>query len=105
MLKIQWYALCMKTLHLIPKESRAAVLEQLNHGKDRSDAIHIEGDINPACRFIYKKLMEKYNGDWESVVKNHIKVKRLILSEQDRIGIGTFQPKDEKNQDSTELNW
>ena len=26
-----------------------------------------------------------------------------ILSEQDRIGIGTFQPKDEKNQDSTEL--
>jgi serine protein kinase len=27
----------------------------------------------------------------------------LILSEKDRIGIGTFQPKDEKNQDSTEL--
>ena len=26
-----------------------------------------------------------------------------VLSEQDRIGIGTFQPKDEKNQDSTEL--
>ena len=30
-------------------------------------------------------------------------MRRLILSEQDRIGIGTFQPKDEKNQDSTEL--
>jgi serine protein kinase len=30
-------------------------------------------------------------------------VKRLVLSESDRIGIGTFQPKDEKNQDSTEL--
>ena len=27
----------------------------------------------------------------------------MILSEQDRVGIGTFQPKDEKNQDSTEL--
>ena len=26
-----------------------------------------------------------------------------ILSEQDRVGIGTFQPKDEKNQDATEL--
>ena len=26
-----------------------------------------------------------------------------MLSEQDRVGIGTFQPKDEKNQDSTEL--
>ena len=33
----------------------------------------------------------------------HILVKRLVLSEKDRIGIGTFQPKDEKNQDSTEL--
>ncbi len=33
----------------------------------------------------------------------HIRVKRLLLSEKDRIGIGTFQPKDEKNQDSTEL--
>jgi serine protein kinase len=36
-------------------------------------------------------------------VMTHIRVKRLVLSEQDRIGIGTFQPKDEKNQDSTEL--
>ncbi len=30
-------------------------------------------------------------------------MRRVILSEKDRIGIGTFQPKDEKNQDSTEL--
>jgi serine protein kinase len=30
-------------------------------------------------------------------------VRRIILSEKDRVGIGTFQPKDEKNQDSTEL--
>jgi serine protein kinase len=33
----------------------------------------------------------------------HVRVRRLVLSEQDRVGIGTFQPKDEKNQDSTEL--
>src|SRR6201988_2462027 len=33
----------------------------------------------------------------------HLRVKRLVLSEKDRNGIGTFQPKDEKNQDSTEL--
>ncbi len=37
------------------------------------------------------------------MLDNEMKVYRLILSEQDRIGIGTFQPKDEKNQDSTEL--
>ena len=31
----------------------------------------------------------------------HVKVRRITLSEKDRIGIGTFQPRDEKNQDST----
>jgi len=36
-------------------------------------------------------------------VIDHVRVRRLILSEKDRLGIGTFQPKDEKNQDSTEL--
>src|SRR3954466_10533723 len=46
--------------------------------------------------------MAEHKGDWAQVVK-HIKVRRLIFSEQDGVGIGTFQPKDEKNQDSTEL--
>src|SRR5207248_9457630 len=46
--------------------------------------------------------MLKHDGDWHKVLEE-VKVYRLILSEQDRVGIGTFQPKDEKNQDSTEL--
>ena len=46
--------------------------------------------------------MEHYSGELSKVL-SHVRVKRLILSEKDRIGIGTFQPKDEKNQDSTEL--
>jgi len=46
--------------------------------------------------------MKHYDGDWSKVMQ-HVRVKRLLLSEQDRVGIGTFQPKDEKNQDSTEL--
>ena len=46
--------------------------------------------------------MRRYDGDFLKV-QEHIKVRRLLLSEKDRIGIGTFQPKDEKNQDSTEL--
>src|SRR5437763_14716709 len=37
------------------------------------------------------------------MVANHIRVRRMVLSEKDRVGIGTFQPKDEKNLDSTEL--
>jgi serine protein kinase len=46
--------------------------------------------------------MRKCQGDWTRMIQD-IRVFRVILSEQDRIGIGTFQPKDEKNQDSTEL--
>ncbi|MBP9025497.1 MAG: serine protein kinase, partial [Phycisphaerae bacterium] len=34
---------------------------------------------------------------------DHVVVRRVVLAEKDRVGIGTFQPKDEKNQDSTEL--
>ena len=51
---------------------------------------------------MYTERLKKYDGDWTKVVSD-VRVKRLVLSEQDRIGIGTFQPKDEKNQDCTEL--
>ena len=90
-------------LHLIPKERQGQVLEVINKTRDRDQKVYLEGDLNPRCRFIYNALMEHYKGDWQKVVDNHIQVRRLILSEQDRVGIGTFQPKDEKNQDSTEL--
>src|SRR5260370_8866049 len=51
---------------------------------------------------MYNERLAQYDGDWQRMLEE-IKVYRLNLSEQDRIGIGTFQPKDEKNQDSTEL--
>ena len=89
-------------LRLIPPEWRDKAINELALGSDRY-RVRIGGDLDPACRFIFQGLMEKYNGDWAKVVNNHVRVRRLILSEQDRIGIGTFQPKDEKNQDSTEL--
>ena len=52
---------------------------------------------------MFNERMERYDGDWAQGRSSDIRVRRLILSEQDRIGIGTFQPKDEKNQDATEL--
>jgi serine protein kinase len=64
--------------------------------------IKIKGDLNPACRLIFRELMNHYEGNWSKVMQ-HVRIKRLVLSEKDRVGIGTFQPKDEKNQDSTEL--
>jgi len=89
-------------LRLIPIESRDEILAQLNRRLPQEDRIIVEGDLCPACRFVYRQLMEKYAGDWNKAME-HVHVKRLILSEKDRVGIGTFQPKDEKNQDSTEL--
>jgi serine protein kinase len=90
-------------LHLIPAERREQFLQEINKGRDRNKNVHIEGDTCPACRYIYRGLMEHYSGNWEKVVDNHIHTRRIVLSERDRVGIGTFQPKDEKNQDSTEL--
>ncbi len=89
-------------LRLVPLEWREQALKDLALGSDRH-RVKVDGDLDPACRFIFNRLMENYGGDWGKVMANHIRVKRLVLSEKDRVGIGTFQPKDEKNQDSTEL--
>lgn len=86
-------------LHLIPQAFRAEALSGV--GIDPS-TVTLTGELNPSCRFVMRKLMEHYSGELSKVL-SHVRVKRLILSEKDRIGIGTFQPKDEKNQDSTEL--
>src|SRR6188768_2539575 len=89
-------------LRLIPPEWRERALGELGINVAGKAHVHIEGDLDPACRLIFRELLAEYAGDWGQVVK-HVKVRRLVLSEQDRVGIGTFQPKDEKNQDSTEL--
>jgi serine protein kinase len=90
-------------LHLIPERMREEVLAQLNERTEgRGNRVVIEGELCPSCRFQFNELMRRYDGDWTKVSR-HVEVRRLVLSEKDRVGIGTFQPKDEKNQDSTEL--
>jgi serine protein kinase len=89
-------------LHLVPNEHRERFLEQLNEGRSEDEEIVVLGDLCPACRYNFRDMMLRYAGDWSKVIQ-HVRVRRLVFSEQDRVGIGTFQPKDEKNQDSTEL--
>jgi len=89
-------------LKLIPPEVRRSVLVQLSTDLDEASQIRVEGALDPFCRKMFEDLLIRYDGDWRKVL-DHVHVRRLILSEKDRIGIGTFQPKDEKNQDSTEL--
>jgi serine protein kinase len=67
------------------------------------DAVFIEGELCPQCRKAFKTLEDRYDGDLNKVFK-HVKARRILLSEQDRIGIGTFQPADPKSQDMAELN-
>ena len=89
-------------LHLIPMDFRRQVQTELNKGKNRPYKIHIDGELCPVCRYHQRHYREQSGGDWTAVIDN-VQVRRMILSEKDRVGIGTFQPKDEKNQDSTEL--
>ncbi|NLE88850.1 MAG: serine protein kinase [Myxococcales bacterium] len=89
-------------LRLIPLEWREKAIEELGLSNEKF-RVRVEGELDPASRFIFKELMQRYQGDWAKVMDRHIQVRRMILSEKDRVGIGTFQPKDEKNQDSTEL--
>src|SRR6202000_1032935 len=89
-------------LRLIPVAWRAKAIAELGLSTPQFQ-VRVDGELDPACRFIFNKLMDKYGGDWSRVM-GHVRVRRFVLSEKDRVGIGTFQPKDEKNQDSTELS-
>ncbi len=89
-------------LLLIPVAQRAEVAQRLSQSLGAEYELRIEGELDPVSRFWLQKLMDRYEGDWVKVM-GHVEVQRLVFSEADRIGIGTFQPKDEKNQDSTEL--
>ncbi len=92
-------------LLLVPREARADLIAKLNERYTPTfggGKLKLQGELDPFCRKIHADLMRHYGGDWRKVME-HIKVRRVVLSEKDRIGIGTFQPKDEKNQDSTEL--
>lgn len=74
-------------LHLIPRELRPEL--QKEYG------IYIEGNLCPVCQLMVE---EKYEGRVEEVP-----VERIILSEEKRVGIGTFSPSDPKSQDIAEL--
>lgn len=99
-------------LKLLPFEIRKPIVEELNRvlsesvpESERSElyTLKCEGELDPRCKFFMRELLVRYDGDLEKVLEKHIRVIRKTFNEADRVGIATFQPKDEKNQDSTEL--
>jgi predicted Ser/Thr protein kinase len=99
-------------LKLLPPEIRKPIVEDLNRilsesvpDSERNElyTLKCDGELDPRCKFFMKEFLIRYDGDLEKILENHIRVIRKTFSEADRVGIATFQPKDEKNQDSTEL--
>ena len=90
-------------LKLLPKEVREKVVSDLNKklGKDEYK-IKLNGNLSPLSEYYQNKLLDQYGGDYIKMLQ-HVQVRRVTLSEKNRVGIGTFQPKDEKSQDATEL--
>ncbi|MFN7929807.1 MAG: protein prkA [Blastocatellia bacterium] len=74
-------------LHLIPAELRPDI--------EKHYGIYIEGELCPQCRY---NLDHNYGGRHEDML-----IERIVFSEKDRVGIGTFAPSDPKSQDITEL--
>jgi serine protein kinase len=74
-------------LHLIPEPLRPQFKAEFG--------VHIEGDLDPVDAH---RLKTEWKGNIESVP-----VQRIVLSEKERRGIGTFKPADPKSQDVAEL--
>lgn len=74
-------------LHLIPQELRHEIEEELN--------VKIEGTLCPSCQM---RLKTDYQGRIEDV-----EIERVLVSEENRVGIGTFSPSDPKSQDIADL--
>ena len=79
-------------LHVIPLTDREHWEERLG--------VKIEGVPCPLCQ----QMIDNEYTDEDGVIKwDEIPVERVMLSEQRRIGIGSFAPSDPKSQDVTEL--
>lgn len=74
-------------LHLIPHELREEFSKEYG--------VYIEGNLCPSCRL---RVEEEFNGQIEKVP-----VERIVFSEENRVGIGTFSPSDPKSQDIADL--
>ena len=90
-------------LKLLPEHARDDILRYLNSKTEDDDyLLKLDGHISPKNEYYQQLLLKKYNGDYTKVL-DHVIIRRVVLSEKNRCGIGTFQPKDEKSQDATEL--
>ena len=90
-------------LVLLPEKQRTRVLADLNDLLDAPYTIDNEQSLDPESQFYMDRLLAHYDDDLQAVFENHIEVVRLLADENKRQAVETFEPKDKKNQDETEL--
>jgi serine protein kinase len=88
---------------LLPESQREEIFEALNEEIDADYYIENKQSLDPRSEFFMDKLLDYYDDDLQAVLNNHIEVVRFVASENRREGVETFEPKDKKNQDETEL--
>ncbi|QSG14720.1 PrkA family serine protein kinase [Halapricum desulfuricans] len=90
-------------LVLIPEQQRQDILDDINELLDAPYTIRNEQALDPASEFYMDRLLAYYDDDLETVLEGHVEIVRLVADENMRQAIETFEPKDKKNQDETEL--
>jgi serine protein kinase len=90
-------------LVLLPLEQRQRVIDDINEELDAPYTIKNEQALDPASEFYMDSLLAYYDDDIKQVLENHIEIFRLVADENKRQSVETFEPKDKKNQDETEL--
>ena len=90
-------------LVLLPEKQRQQVIDDLNEELDAPYSLRNEQALDPESEFYMDELLAHYDDDLQAVLQNHVEVTRLVASENRRDCIETFEPKDKKNQDETEL--
>lgn len=88
---------------LLPQDQRDRVIDDINEDLDAPYTIRNEQALDPASEFYMDRLLAYYDDDLQQVLDNHVEIVRFIADENQRRGIETFEPKDKKNQDETEL--
>ncbi|MFD1515179.1 PrkA family serine protein kinase [Halomarina rubra] len=90
-------------LILLPLAQRDRVIDDLNDHLNAPYTIRNEQALDPASEFYMDRLLDHYDDDLQQVLENHIEIVRLVADENKRQCVETFEPKDKKNQDETEL--
>jgi serine protein kinase len=90
-------------LVLLPLQQRSRVVEELNEALDAPYTIRNEQSLDPESELYMDRLLAHYDDDLKAVLENHVEVVRLLADENKRQALETFEPKDKKNQDETEL--